>query len=106
MTDPPKKRLAVVVDGTRLADDEAHALWDRFSTWMEEHRGDLAGFAAQEGFVSIHPGVDGDLPILRASRSVSQQPYAAVRGVGGSPDRPGQGKNPDRRHRNPRKARK
>lgn len=73
------KRLGVLVDGVPLPVDAAHALWDRFSLWMEEHRGDLAGFAVQEGYLSVHPGVNGDLPILRASKSAVQQPYAAVR---------------------------
>jgi hypothetical protein len=75
----PGKNLAVLVDGTPMPDAEAHALWERFSDWMEEHRGDLAGFAAKEGFVSIHPGVDGGRPVLLASRTHSQRPYAAVR---------------------------
>jgi hypothetical protein len=101
---PPRKRLGVLIDGTPLPEAEAHALWDRFSTWMEEHRGDLAGFAAQEGFASVHPGVEGDRPVLRASKSAAQRPYAPVRaegtrqrGVsGGSSDRQG---GPPRRPR-------
>jgi hypothetical protein len=107
---PPKKRLGVLVDGTPLPEEQAHALWDRFSTWMEEHRGDLAGFAAQEGFLSVHPGVDGDRPVLRASKSAAQRPYAPVRGgddqrgdaSGGSPDRQVGSSSPDRRRGNPR----
>jgi hypothetical protein len=65
-----------------MSEAEAHALWDRFSLWMEEHRGDLAGFAAQEGYASVHPGVDGDRPVLRASTSGPQRPYAPVRADG------------------------
>lgn len=72
--------LAVKVDGTALPDDEARAMWERFSDWMEEHRGDLAGFAKQEGFVSAHPGVDNGKPILLLSRETAQRPYAPVRG--------------------------
>ena len=75
--------LAVLVDGAPLPEAEAIALWDRFSAWMEEHRGDLKGFAAQEGFASVHPGVDGDRPVLRASKSAEQRPYAAVKAGGG-----------------------
>jgi len=74
------RRLAVLVDGTPMVEKEALALWERFSAWMEEHRGDLAGFAVQEGYASVHPGVDGDQPVLRASRTAGQRPYAAVRG--------------------------
>lgn len=98
----PKSRLAVTIDGTRLSDDEARALWERFSDWMEDHRGDLAGFAAAEGLASIHPGVDGGLPVLIGSKTdTTQRPYAPARSVaqggpsssqvknslGGSPDR-------------------
>ena len=75
----PKRRLAVLVDGAPMPDAEALAFWDRFSLWMEEHRGDLAGFAAREGFASVHPGVDGDRPVLRASKQAAQRPYASVK---------------------------
>lgn len=78
---PASKRLrplAVLVDGVPLPEQEARGLWERFSAWMEEHHGDLAGFAVQEGFASVHPGVDGDRPVLRASKSAPQGPYASV----------------------------
>ena len=98
---PSKKRLGVLVDGTAMPDEDAHALWERFSDWMEEHRGDLAGFAAQEGFLSVHPGVDGDRPVLRASKSAAQLPYAPVGRSGGSPARHGGPPGPDRPRANP-----
>lgn len=108
------RRLAVLVDGAPLPEAEAIALWDRFSAWMEEHRGDLAGFAAQEGYASVHPGVDGDRPVLRASKTAGQRPYAPVTGPGragsdhpsagsgGSPARQNSGRKPDRPGGNPR----
>jgi hypothetical protein len=74
-----RARLEVLVDGAPLPEAEAVAVWDRFSRWMEEHRGDLAGFATQEGYASVHPGVDGDRPVLRASKTAGQRPYAPVR---------------------------
>jgi hypothetical protein len=83
VTGGPARRLGVLVDGAPLPEPEAHALWERFSDWMEEHKGDLAGFAVQEGYASIQPGVDGDRPVLRASTSAPQQPYAPVRERGG-----------------------
>jgi hypothetical protein len=52
---PAKPRLAVLVDGVALGDDEARALWVRFSRHMDAHQGDLAGFAASEGFASVVP---------------------------------------------------
>jgi hypothetical protein len=73
------RALAVLVDGTPLGEDEARALWERFSAWMEEHRGDLAGFAVQEGYSSVHPGVEGGQAVLRASKRDPQKPYAPIR---------------------------
>jgi hypothetical protein len=92
-------RLAVLVDGIPMPEEEARAFWERFSAWMEEHRGDLAGFAAREGFASVHPGVDAGRPVLRASRSAAQRAYAPVTadagsresGSGGSGTRQGEG---------------
>jgi hypothetical protein len=68
--------MKVVVDGTQMPEAEGRAFWERFSAWMEEHRGDLAGFAAQEGYTSVHPGVDADGPVLRVSKTAAQQPYS------------------------------
>jgi hypothetical protein len=115
---PGPRRLAVLVDGAPLPEDEAVALWDRFSLWMEEHRGDLAGFATQEGFASVHPGVDGDRPVLRASKTAGQRPYAPVTAgsersdratgdrlskvAGGSAARQNGAPKPDRQSGNPR----
>jgi hypothetical protein len=67
--------LRAVIDGAPLAEPEARALWQRFSAWMEEHPGDLAGFARGEGFASIHPELHDGEPVLVASRSAPQQPY-------------------------------
>jgi hypothetical protein len=68
--------LGVSVDGTALAVDEARAFWRRFNRWMEDHFGDLAGFAAAEGFTSVRPEVHDGVPVLVASRTAPQQPYA------------------------------
>jgi hypothetical protein len=89
------RKLQVVVDGEPLADDAARALWIRFSQWMDANVGDLAGFARSEGFASVRPEMLGGGPVLMASRSAPQVPYAAVsarsepaalrRGRGGPP---------------------
>lgn len=70
--------LRVLIDGTALPDEEARAVWQRFSDWMEEHRGDLGGFAKAEGFASVHPSVADGRPILVISRTAAQKPYRSV----------------------------
>ena len=48
-------RLAVLVDGKPLGDDEARVLWTEFSAHMDEHKGDTAGFAKKKGWVAAAP---------------------------------------------------
>jgi hypothetical protein len=76
--------LRVVVDGVAMSDEQAIDTWHRFSAYMDEHKGDLAGFAKQEGFASIHPAMEKGLPVLVASRSAPQKPYASVERGGSS----------------------
>jgi hypothetical protein len=80
--------LRVVVDAAPLPDEEARAFWKRFSDWMEEHRGDLAGFAQAEGLASVHPEMHGGTPVLVASHTAKQRPYATA------PDRPAERHSP------------
>ena len=70
--------LVVLVDGKPLGADLASALWKRFSAWMEEHPSDLAGFAASEGYASIHPEMHDGSPVLVASRSAPQRAYGVA----------------------------
>ena len=70
--------LRVLIDGTAMAPDEARAFWQRFSDYMEAHRGDLAGFAAEEGFASVQPVVGSDGPELHVSRTGRQGPYVTA----------------------------
>lgn len=70
--------LAVLIDGIALPEREARPLWQRFSAWMDEHKGDLAGFAAAEGFASVHPELHGGEPVLVVSRTVAQKPYSSA----------------------------
>ena len=83
-----RPKLVVVVDGVALPDEEARAFWERFSVWMEDHRGDLAGFADNEGFASVFPTVDEGRPVLMVSRTEAQRPYGSFAqpsgAVGGS----------------------
>jgi hypothetical protein len=48
-------RLAAMIDGALVPDAEARALWKEFSEHMDEHRGDMAGFARKKGWFSIAP---------------------------------------------------
>ena len=75
--------LRVVVDGVALPDDEARAFWKRFSAWMEDKHGDLAGFARAEGLASVHPEMREGRAVLTASRTAAQRPYTAAPKVGG-----------------------
>jgi hypothetical protein len=70
--------LRVLVDGVFLSDDEARTMWQRFSTWMDGNKGDLAGFARAEGFASLHPEMHGGSPVLVASRTAGQKPYTTA----------------------------
>ncbi|HXX67694.1 MAG TPA: hypothetical protein VEK07_10955 [Polyangiaceae bacterium] len=73
----PGRALEVWIDGIALPEDDARALWRRFSSWMDEHPADLAGFARSEGFASVHPELHAGSPALVASRSPAtvQRPY-------------------------------
>jgi hypothetical protein len=78
--------LRVILDGIPMAEPDGRAFWQRFSAWMEEHKGDLAGFARAEGVASVHPEVHDGEPVLVASRTAPQKPYANAvtkRGGGG-----------------------
>jgi hypothetical protein len=82
-------RLRVLLDGAELGEEEARALWQRFSAWMDRHHGDLAGFARGEGLASIHPEVHGGAPVLVASRTEAQRDYtSAPKRTGGDAGRP------------------
>ncbi len=50
-----RARLAVLLDGKPMPADQARTLWQAFSVHMDEHEGDLTGFAAQKGWSSVKP---------------------------------------------------
>jgi hypothetical protein len=70
--------LSVVVDGVAMPEDQAREMWRRFSEYMEQHRGDLGGFAASAGFVSAHPRSEGGRAVLVLSRTAPQEAYGAA----------------------------
>jgi hypothetical protein len=70
--------LRVLIDGQPLASEEAIAFWKRFSLWMDEHPGDLAGFAGTEGLTSVTPEMHSGAPVLVASRTEPQKAYTTA----------------------------
>jgi hypothetical protein len=91
--------LAVILDGEAMPPAEARAFWARFSAHMEEHKGDLAGFAKLEGFASVHPSMKDGAPVLLVSRSSVQRPYASVAKGEGSSPRGGSSDHPKKRRK-------
>lgn len=63
-----------------MPEADARAFWQRFSAHMDEHKGDLAGFAAKEGFASVVPETGRTGARLRVSRSAEQPPYVSAKG--------------------------
>lgn len=55
MSEGTGSRLAALLDGAALPEEEARALWKEFSEHMDEHRGDMAGFAKKKGWVCVTP---------------------------------------------------
>jgi hypothetical protein len=85
-------RLGAILDGRVLGDEEARAVWTRFSAYMDEHKGDLAGFAASEGLASVQPETRAGKAVLVLSHTASQQPYGEPsRRSGGGSGRPHDG---------------
>ncbi len=76
--------LKVLLDGEAMEAGEGVAFWKRFSAWMDEHPGDLAGFAKSEGLASVQPEMHAGAPVLVASKSGVQKPYTSApkRGAG------------------------
>jgi hypothetical protein len=76
--------LKVHVDGVPLSEEEGRAFWRRFSVWMDQNPGDLAGFARTVGLASVHPEMHADGPVLVGSRTTPQKPYAEASAAGKS----------------------
>ncbi|WP_437781219.1 hypothetical protein [Sorangium sp. So ce1097] len=88
-----RSNLAATLDGAPLSDDEARDLWTRFSRHMDEHRGDMAGFARENGYVSVTPTFERGraLLVVRTTEAPPEKP--APRPGGNKPGpRPGGGK--------------
>ena len=71
-------RLTVEVDGRPLPPEEAKVIWTRFSIWMDDHRGDLAGFAQREGWQRVRPEARGAGAVLVVSTGKGTQRSASA----------------------------
>lgn len=69
-----KSRLSVIVDDAPLPEEEARALWVKFSEHMDANRGDMAGFAKLCGYVSVAPEVRKGLPVLVVRTTAAPSP--------------------------------
>lgn len=95
-------RLVAMVDGVGLSEAEARALWAEFSQYMEEHKGDTAGFAQQKGWAGVAPTFQAGRAVL-VVWTQGPPPAAATAGAGkAGPPRGGSG-NGGRRRRGPGK---
>jgi hypothetical protein len=50
-----QSRLAAEIDGAPLPEDKAREIWTKFSEHMDEHRGDMTGFAKLHGYARVSP---------------------------------------------------
>jgi hypothetical protein len=98
---PAHRQLAAVVDGRHLDEDDARALWTRFSAHMDAHEGDFEGFAASEGLVSSRVAVVDGVPTLTLERTKAAASPSPKRPKG-APEPPKRNK----RHRNKRATRR
>ncbi|KYF66923.1 hypothetical protein [Sorangium cellulosum] len=71
-----RSNLAASLDGAPLSDEEARDLWTRFSRHMDEHRGDVAGFARENGYVSVTPTFEHGraLLVVRTTEAPPEKP--------------------------------
>ncbi len=73
-------RLAALIDGTPLDPAAARGLWAEFSTHMDEHRGDMAGFAKKKGWHSVVPEYrQGKAVLVVSTVPMPEKPAAAPR---------------------------
>ncbi|MBI4955532.1 MAG: hypothetical protein HY908_26155 [Myxococcales bacterium] len=92
--------LRATAAGVELPAEETRALWQRFSAYMDEHRGDLPGFAASEGFAYAAARYTRGAAVLELAHEAPPPPPpkkpATRRGAG--PRRPtGPARGPRRR---------
>ena len=89
-----QSRLAVLVDGVALPEEEARDLWTKFSQHMDENQGDMAGFAKLSGYHRVSPEARNGQAVLVIQTTEGAPTGEPARAAGPKPPRPqGQGQN-------------
>jgi hypothetical protein len=92
-------KLGVLIDGAPLDPEAARALWTEFSQHMDEHRGDMAGFAKLKGWRSVAPEYRQGKAVLvvrteaamPAQKAAKPEAQGKKKGPGGKARRPPRG---------------
>lgn len=71
-------KLAGVIDGALLAEEDAKALWKEFSEHMDANRGDMAGFAKKKGWFAIAPEYRDGKAVLVVRTTATARTLPAV----------------------------
>jgi hypothetical protein len=71
-------KLACVIDGAPLSEEDAKALWKEFSAYMDANRGDMAGFAKKKGWFAIAPEYRDGKAVLVARTTATARTLPAA----------------------------
>jgi hypothetical protein len=71
-------KLAGVIDGAPLSEEDAKALWKEFSEHMDANRGDMAGFAKKKGWFAIAPEYRDGKAVLVVRTTATAKTLPAV----------------------------
>jgi hypothetical protein len=77
-------KLAGMIDGVTISEEDAKALWKEFSEHMDANRGDMGGFAKKKGWFSIAPEYRGGKAVLIVRTTANAKGPPAV----AAPQRP------------------
>ena len=102
MSEEPSK-LAAMIDGALLPEEDAKALWREFSEHMEANRGDMAGFAVKKGWFAIAPEYRGGKAVLIARTTATSKAPAPAPAQAPQKPRPQPGQKAQQRPKQPLK---
>ena len=89
-------KLAGIIDGVNLSEQDAKALWKEFSEHMDANRGDMVGYATKKSWFSVLPEYrDGKaVLVVRTTAKAKGPPPAAVPPKPKAKAKPQQGAKP------------